>query len=50
MVQVSKNKDKFDIEITGNAVWKKDIFWGNPFADQHVIGDLRELLPLINIL
>jgi len=33
-----------------NAVWKKDIFWGNSFTNEHVIDDLKELLPLINIL
>lgn len=31
-----------------NAVWKKDIFWGNPFTDEHVIDDLKELLNIVD--
>lgn len=31
-----------------NAVWKKDMFWGNPFTDKHVIDDLKELLHIID--
>ncbi|GAB6527984.1 2-haloalkanoic acid dehalogenase [Bacillus cereus] len=31
-----------------NAVWKKDMFWGNPFTDEHVIDDLKELLSIVN--
>ncbi|GAA3314664.1 hypothetical protein GCM10020331_007770 [Ectobacillus funiculus] len=27
-----------------NAVWKKDMFWGNPFTDKHVIEDLKRII------
>lgn len=31
-----------------NAVWKKDILLGNPFADEYVINDLKELLHVVD--
>ncbi|ENQ3107886.1 putative hydrolase of the HAD superfamily [Bacillus sp. 491mf] len=31
-----------------HAIWKKDTFWGQPFIDEHVIEDLRELLHVVN--
>ncbi|MEH7460599.1 HAD family hydrolase [Bacillus thuringiensis] len=31
-----------------HAMWKKDIFLGRPFADEHVIEDLQELLFKVN--
>ncbi|MGG2091577.1 HAD family hydrolase [Bacillus sp. S13(2024)] len=33
-----------------HAIWKKDVFWGNQFTDEHVIDDLRELLSIVNTL
>ncbi|OSX89594.1 HAD family hydrolase [Bacillus cereus] len=35
-------------DVGMNAIWKKDTFWGNPFTDEHVIDDLKELLPIVN--
>ncbi|WP_259418121.1 HAD family hydrolase [Bacillus toyonensis] len=35
-------------DVGMNAIWKKDTFWGNPFTDEHVINDLKELLPIVN--
>lgn len=35
-------------DVGMNAIWKKDTFWGNPFTDQHIIDDLKELLPIVN--
>ncbi|MCP1124441.1 HAD family hydrolase [Bacillus sp. 3103sda1] len=32
-----------------HAIWKKDVFWGNQFTDEHVIDDLKELLSIVNI-
>ncbi|PEZ00663.1 L-2-haloalkanoic acid dehalogenase [Bacillus sp. AFS018417] len=32
-----------------HAIWKKDTYWGNPFTDEHVIDDLKELLSIVNI-
>lgn len=31
-----------------HAIWKKDTFWGQAFADEHVIEDLQELLDVVN--
>ncbi|WP_088324936.1 HAD family hydrolase [Bacillus cereus] len=31
-----------------NAIWKKDAFWENPFTDEYIIDDLKELLLLID--
>ncbi|PEY43440.1 L-2-haloalkanoic acid dehalogenase [Bacillus cereus] len=35
-------------DVGMNAIWKKDTFWGNPFTDEHVIDDLKELLSIVN--
>ncbi|MES5952187.1 HAD-IA family hydrolase [Bacillus fungorum] len=35
-------------DVGMNVIWKKDTFWGNPFTNEHIIDDLKELLPIVN--
>ncbi|MBD8114893.1 HAD family hydrolase [Bacillus megaterium] len=31
-----------------HAIWKKDVFWGQNFTDEHAVDDLKELLSSID--